>query len=175
MEQYEYSVSYYRIKNKELLVTDNLGDITFELKQNRFFLREIKKVLFELTKNTYSVYDAVTKKRLYLIHSTSRGFYLNIGESNLKIKVKSKSVQLLEKMYLFNLGKVPYTFEIDAKRVGILSRDKEIVATATILNLLQQNKDNHIQIKALNSDLAALCLVCYQTFHMAAYEGKYIS
>lgn len=174
MEFYQYSFSYYLRKNREIFVLDDVGEIVFVLKQNRFLFLELKRQFSRLVKYTYSIYKVHNKRPLFLIHGNF-GRYLRIHGEKEKIKIRQKRLQLLEKKQLFTIKNQSYHFEVDATKRGILKMSNQIVATAKIMNQLQSKEDYQIVVEAVDAENAALCIVCFQNFHLAAYESNYIS
>lgn len=170
MQYYSYSTSFYRFQNRKIIVLNESGKEAFEVKQKRVSLKAILRILFDI-KFTYFVQQAGVKEKLYLIGGYF-SLYLKVLNSKKKIKIKTKRIQLLEKIWLFTLKDEKYSFEVDVRRKGILKRNDEIVSTAQIINLFQE-EDDEIRIEAIDANIAALCLVCYQSFHMAKYETNF--
>ncbi|MBQ0140164.1 MAG: hypothetical protein KBT36_12805 [Kurthia sp.] len=173
MELYHYSFSYYLRNNREIFVQDAMGEIVFVLKQNRFLLLELKRQFSNFVKYTYRIYHAQDKRQLFLIHG-HLGRYLQINDEKEKIKIKQKRMQLIEKKQQFIIGDHFYSFEVDATRKASLQKNDQLVATAEISNQLQSKEDYHIVVEAVDAEHAALCIVCFQNFHLASYESKLI-
>lgn len=170
---YHYSFSYYTRKNRLIFVVAEDGELVFTLKQNRFFFVEMQRFFSKLFNYSYRIESIQSKEILYSIYKKT-AYYLKMNNKEKKIQIKQQRMQLIEKRQIFSIDNNHYSFEITATRSGLLKMNDKIVATIKILNLLEMKDDYEVAVEAVDEANALLCIVCYQTFHLASYETNYI-